>query len=84
MVRRNQGHRLYVGTTHMDAQTLVVWNMGAVANSGHPDALDLFQDWPVPPGGTPRRDTCWNSEDSDAFQDALTAGFNIDVQPSAS
>ena len=42
MVRRNQGHRLYVGTTHMDAQTLVVWNMGAVANSGHPDALDLL------------------------------------------
>jgi hypothetical protein len=40
----NQGRRLYVGTTHMDAQTLVVWNMGAVANSGHPDALDLFQE----------------------------------------
>jgi len=39
----NQGRRLYVGTTHMDAQTLVVWNMGAIANSGHPDALDLFQ-----------------------------------------
>jgi predicted acylesterase/phospholipase RssA len=40
----NQGRRLYVGTTHMDAQTLVVWNMGAIANSDHPDALDLFQD----------------------------------------
>ncbi len=39
----NQGRRLYVGTTHMDAQTLVVWNMGAIANSGHPDALELFQ-----------------------------------------
>lgn len=39
----NNGRRLYVGTTHMDAQTLVVWNMGAIANSGHPDALDLFQ-----------------------------------------
>jgi len=38
----NQGRRLYVGTTHMDAQTLVVWNMGTIANSGHPDALDLF------------------------------------------
>ena len=40
----NQGRRLYVGTTHMDAQTLVVWNMGAIANSDHPDALNLFQD----------------------------------------
>jgi hypothetical protein len=39
----NQGRRLYVGTTHMDAQTLVVWNMGTIANSGHPDALDLFR-----------------------------------------
>ena len=39
----NKGRRLYVGTTHMDAQTLVVWNMGVIANSGHPDALELFQ-----------------------------------------
>jgi hypothetical protein len=39
----NQGRRLYVGTTHMDAQTLAVWNMGVIANSGHPDALELFQ-----------------------------------------
>ncbi len=39
----NQGRRLYVGTTHMDAQSLVIWNMGAIANSGHPDALELFQ-----------------------------------------
>lgn len=37
------GRRLYVGTTHMDAQTLMVWNMGAIAGSGHPDALQLFQ-----------------------------------------
>jgi predicted acylesterase/phospholipase RssA len=39
----NHGRRLYVGTTHMDAQTLVVWNMGAIANSNHPEALDLFR-----------------------------------------
>ena len=39
----NQGRRLYVGTTHMDAQALVVWNMGAIADSGHPQALDLFR-----------------------------------------
>jgi hypothetical protein len=40
----NQGRRLYVGTTHMDAQALIVWNMGAIANSDHPDALELFQE----------------------------------------
>ena len=39
----DRGHRLYIGTTHMDAQRLVVWNMGLIAKSGHPDALDLFR-----------------------------------------
>ena len=39
----DHGRRLYVGTTHMDAQRLVVWNMGLIAKSGHPDALDLFR-----------------------------------------
>ena len=42
-VAHNQGRRLYVGTTNMDAQTLVIWNMGVIANSGHPDTLELFQ-----------------------------------------
>lgn len=38
----NQGRRMYIGTTHMDAQRLVLWNMGAIANSTHPDAPALF------------------------------------------
>ncbi len=38
-----QGRRLYIGTTHLDADRLVVWNMGAIANSGHPKALELFR-----------------------------------------
>lgn len=37
------GRRLYIGTTDMDAERLVVWNMGAIAASGHPDALELFR-----------------------------------------
>ncbi|MHC4616737.1 MAG: patatin-like phospholipase family protein [Planctomycetota bacterium] len=37
------GKRLYLGTTNLDAQRLVVWNMGIIANSGHPDALKLFR-----------------------------------------
>ena len=37
------GRRLYVGTTNLDAQRLMIWNMGAIATSGHPDALDLFR-----------------------------------------
>ena len=38
-----RGRRLYVGTAHMDAQRLMIWNMGAIARSGHPDAAKLFR-----------------------------------------
>jgi predicted acylesterase/phospholipase RssA len=38
-----KGRRLLIGTTQMDAQRLVIWNMGAIANSGNPKALELFR-----------------------------------------
>jgi hypothetical protein len=37
------GRRLYIGTVDLDAQQFVVWNMGKIAASGRPDALDLFR-----------------------------------------
>ncbi len=37
------GKRLYIGTTNLDAQQFVVWNMGAIADSGHPDAIEVFR-----------------------------------------
>ncbi len=39
-----KGRRLYISTTALDAQRPVVWNMGAIAASGHPNALSLFRD----------------------------------------
>ncbi len=39
----HKGRRLLVGTTQLDAQRQVIWNMGAIAASGHPDALKLFR-----------------------------------------
>jgi predicted acylesterase/phospholipase RssA len=39
-----KGRRLFVLTTNLDTQRGVVWNLGAVANSGRDDALKLFQD----------------------------------------
>jgi hypothetical protein len=39
----NRGRLLLIGTTNLDAQQLVIWNMGAIAASGHPDALNLFR-----------------------------------------
>jgi Patatin-like phospholipase len=38
-----KGRRLLVGTTQLDAQRLVIWDMGAIAVSGNPEALDLFR-----------------------------------------
>jgi len=38
-----KGRRLFIGTTQFDAQRLVIWNMGAIAASGHPEALKLFR-----------------------------------------
>lgn len=36
------GRRLYVGTSHVFAGRLTVWDIGAIANSGRPEALALF------------------------------------------
>ena len=39
-----RGRRLVVVTTNLDAQRPVVWDLGAIASSGHPKALQLFRD----------------------------------------
>jgi Patatin-like phospholipase len=38
-----QGRRLFIVTTNLDAQRPVLWNMGAIAASGQPAALELFR-----------------------------------------
>jgi predicted acylesterase/phospholipase RssA len=37
------GRTLLVGTTNLDAQFPVIWNIGAIADSGHPQALELIR-----------------------------------------
>jgi predicted acylesterase/phospholipase RssA len=37
------GRLLLIGSTNLDAQTPVLWNVGAIAASGHPDSLDLVR-----------------------------------------
>jgi hypothetical protein len=39
-----KGRRLYVGTSALDAARPVVWDIGAIANSGVPGSLKLFHD----------------------------------------
>jgi len=38
-----KGRLLMIGTTNLDAQRPTIWNIGAIAASGHPGALDLFR-----------------------------------------
>ncbi len=38
-----KGRRLWIGTTNLDAERPVVWDMGEIALSGHPEAVQLFR-----------------------------------------
>ncbi|MEJ1117360.1 patatin-like phospholipase family protein [Phyllobacterium sp. CCNWLW109] len=48
-----KGRRLLVLTTNLDTQRGVIWNMGAIAASGNPDALKLFRDVVVASASVP-------------------------------
>ena len=39
----SKGRRLFVGTTNLDAERPVIWDMGAIAASGHKDSPKLFR-----------------------------------------
>lgn len=39
----NRGRLLLIGTASLDAQRPVIWNIGAIAASGRPDALELIR-----------------------------------------
>jgi predicted patatin/cPLA2 family phospholipase len=41
--QHRRGRWLLVGTSNIDAQRPVIWNMGAIAASGRPDAIKLFR-----------------------------------------
>ncbi len=38
-----KGRRLYIGTTNLDIQRLVIWDMGKIASLETPQAMDLFR-----------------------------------------
>lgn len=39
----DEGRLLLIGTTDLDAQQPVIWNIGAIAKSGHPRALETIR-----------------------------------------
>ena len=40
VVEHDKGRRLYIGTTNLDAKRPVIWNIGIIAKSGAPNALE--------------------------------------------
>lgn len=42
-IEYKKGRRLYVGTANLDAQQLVIWDMGKIASIGDDKALKLFR-----------------------------------------
>jgi len=42
-IEYSKGRRLYVGTTNLDAQQLVIWDMGKIAAAGDEKASKLFR-----------------------------------------
>jgi hypothetical protein len=38
-----KGRRLFIGTTNLDVERPVIWDMGRIATSGSPEALQLFR-----------------------------------------
>jgi hypothetical protein len=42
--KHRRGHRLFVGTFNMDANEFVIWDMGAIAASGHPRTRERYMD----------------------------------------
>ena len=44
VVEHDKGRRLFIGTTNLDAERPVIWNIGVIAKSGAPNALQLVRD----------------------------------------
>ncbi len=40
--KHRQGHRLFIGTVNLDTTEFIIWDMGKIAASGHPDAVDHY------------------------------------------
>lgn len=43
-VEHRKGRRLFIGTTNLDADVFVIWDMGGIAGSGRPDRLKRYID----------------------------------------
>lgn len=78
-----KGRRLYIGTMNLETKRLAIWDIGAIASSGRPDANDLVRkillaavSWPgaVPPVAIDIEvnGRCYREEHCDAGSVAMT------------
>jgi predicted acylesterase/phospholipase RssA len=44
IAEHDKGRRLFIGTTNLDAKRPVIWNIGFIAKSGAPNALQLIRE----------------------------------------
>lgn len=42
-LRHSEGRRLFVGTTNLDTSEFIIWDLGKIAASGRPDALEHYR-----------------------------------------
>jgi predicted patatin/cPLA2 family phospholipase len=92
-IEHRKGRRLYVATTDLDGNRLVIWDMGAIAASQHSDRLKRYRDvllasaslpivfppvyFPVEVNGK----RYWQMHvDGGAISNVLFSGFMLDVQ----
>lgn len=79
-----KGRRLYIGTTNLDAQRPVVWDMGVIASVGTDEALDLFRTVLVAsasiPGAFPPQyiDVEVTKAQADAYREIQRSGTSTD------
>ncbi len=52
-VEHRKGRRLFIGTTNLDANTFVIWDMGVIAESERPDRLKRYIDVVLASGSFP-------------------------------
>ena len=83
------GRRLFISTTNLDAKRPVIWNVTAIAASGHPTSRDLIADVLLAsasiPGGFPPVlfEVEWNGERYDELHVDGGAVSQVFVHPTA-
>lgn len=81
-----RGRLLFIGTTNLDVQRPVIWNVGAIAASQHPGALDLVRkigghSWRIPASVNRGRNRWTTLQRNARRRGSYCAGFPLSTGP---